>query len=133
MTARSWARAAALLALLVGVAAPAGCASRSSPRAPAATAQSGVVPEEGRDLVVAYGCGSCHRIPGIPNAVSLVGPPLDGWSQRSFIAGTLTNDAEHLARWIEDPQGVRPGSAMPYLGISPEEADRIAAYLLTLR
>lgn len=89
-------------------------------------------PDQGRELVGEYGCGSCHRVPGVPNARALVGPPLDGWSGRSFIAGTLPNNQENLTVWLRDPQQVRPGSAMPDLDISESDLADIVAYLFTL-
>ncbi len=86
----------------------------------------------GRRAIIDHGCGSCHRIPGIPNANALVGPPLDGWRHRSFIAGTLPNSAENLSIWLEDPQQVRPGSAMPDLDLDPSEVADIVTYLFML-
>jgi cytochrome c1 len=61
-----------------------------------------------------------------------VGPPLENWSRRGFIAGELPNNGANLIRWIMDPQGVEPGTAMPELGVSEEQARDIAAYLFTL-
>lgn len=90
-------------------------------------------PGRGRRLIRANGCGSCHTIPGIPNAEGLVGPPLLKFGSRSYIAGRLPNNPENLRRWIEDPQAVEPGNAMPDLGISALDARDIAAYLLSLR
>lgn len=86
----------------------------------------------GRAAIIQHGCGSCHRVPGIPNAVALVGPPLDSWSQRSFIAGTLPNTVDNMVRWLDDPQAVRPGSAMPRLDLDERELIDITAYLFSL-
>ena len=33
-------------------------------------------PERGERAIMAYGCGSCHVIPGVPAAEGRVGPPL---------------------------------------------------------
>jgi putative membrane protein len=90
-------------------------------------------PNEGRRLIAEYGCGSCHDIPGVRGADSLAAPPLTRFSQRSFIGGQLANSPENLARWIENPQEIEPGTAMPNLGVSRAEAQDIAAYLFTLR
>ncbi len=49
--------------------------------------------------------------------------------QRSYLAGSLPHTPENLVRWIQDPQGVEPGSAMPDLGLSREEARAVVAYL----
>jgi cytochrome c1 len=62
----------------------------------------------------------------------MVGPPLNDWSERGYIAGELPNNAENLIRWIMDPQGVEPGTDMPNLGVTEEQARDIAAYLFTL-
>jgi cytochrome c len=89
-------------------------------------------PDRGAALIGDYGCGSCHVIPGLQQADGLVGPPLTSFGRRSYIAGALPNNAENLQRWIRDPQGVEPGTAMPDLGVTTIDARDIAAYLLTL-
>lgn len=104
----------------------------SRPETPPPTVSVGD-PAAGRDAIGRYGCGSCHVIPGIRGADSLVGPPLTSFSRRSFIAGTLPNTEDNLTRWIQDPDSVRPGTAMPDLGVSELEAGDITAYLHTLR
>lgn len=81
----------------------------------------------------AYGCGACHVYPGGGrDAEAYVGPPLDKWSRRSFIAGYLPNTQPNLVLWITDPDSMRPGTAMPDLGVSATDARDIAAYLLSL-
>lgn len=89
-------------------------------------------PQRGRALVSTYGCGSCHIVPGVRNADGLVGPPLIKFGKRSYIAGQLPNNAQNLQRWIRDPVGVEPGTAMPDLGVPPLDARDLAAYLLSL-
>jgi cytochrome c1 len=84
---------------------------------------------DGRRLIASYGCGACHAIPGIPGADALAGPPLDRFYERSYIAGQLANTADNLIQWIQDPQRIEPGTAMPNLGVSPDEARDMAAYL----
>lgn len=88
--------------------------------------------DRGRALLDAYGCGACHEIPGIRAASGLAGPPLDHWAERHFIAGALINTPDNLVRFIADPQAVEPGTVMPNLGVSPQEALDMAAYLFTL-
>lgn len=88
--------------------------------------------QRGRELIQQYGCGSCHTIPGVAGADATVGPPLDRWAERVYIAGTLPNEPGALVRWIIDPDSVEPGTAMPDLGVTPSEAQDIAAYLFTL-
>jgi cytochrome c len=89
--------------------------------------------QRGANLIENYRCGACHMIPGIHNADGLVGPPLMLFSRRTFIAGELPNTPENLVRWIRSPKSVEPGTAMPALGLSDQEARDVAAYLYTLR
>jgi cytochrome c1 len=89
-------------------------------------------PDRGARLISAYGCGSCHVVPGVDGAKGLVGPPLTDFGRRSYIAGVLPNNADNLQHWIRDPQSVVPGNAMPDLGVPAVDARDIAAYLLTL-
>ncbi len=83
----------------------------------------------GRRLIASYGCGSCHAIPGIPGADATVGPPLEQFYRRHYIAGQLTNTSQNLAQWIQNPQQIKPGTGMPNLGVSEDEARDMAAYL----
>jgi cytochrome c2 len=87
---------------------------------------------EGRRLIGKYGCGACHVIPGVRGAAGKVGPDLTAFNRRIYIGGETTNEPANLIRWIEDPQAIAPGSAMPDLGVSESEARDIAAYLYTL-
>jgi cytochrome c2 len=80
-----------------------------------------------------YGCTSCHVIPGVSGANGTVGPPLTAFSKRQYVAGLLPNEPDNLIRWIQDPQGVVKGVAMPDMGVSEQDAKNIAAYLYTLR
>ena len=89
-------------------------------------------PSRGRLLVEAYGCGSCHVIPGVPTSRGQVGPPLDKFGLRHYIAGAVLNNPDNLTRWLVAPEAVEPGTAMPAVGATPEEARHMAAYLLSL-
>ncbi len=85
--------------------------------------------EAGAIWIGRSGCGSCHQIPGIMHASGLVGPPLIHFSRRTIIAGYLPNTKENLTRWIQHPQQVAPGNAMPDAGLTEQQAHDIAAYL----
>jgi cytochrome c1 len=89
-------------------------------------------PGIGRRLLSDYGCVSCHVVPGIRAEPAYVGPPLDHWGKRSYIAGALPNNERNLVRWITRPQEVESGTAMPDLDVSEQDATNIAAYLLSL-
>jgi cytochrome c len=90
-------------------------------------------PGEGRELLRAYGCVSCHVIPGVRGADGLVGPPLAHWSRRVYIAGHMPNTPENTIRWIMNPRQFREETAMPYLRVAESDARHMAAYLYTLR
>jgi cytochrome c1 len=83
----------------------------------------------GRRLMASYGCGACHSIPGVPGADAMAAPPLNCFYERTYIAGRLSNTGENLTKWIQNPQLIDPGTAMPNLGVTQKEADDIAAYL----
>ncbi len=89
-------------------------------------------PDRGQRAIEAYGCGSCHSIPGIRGANGMVGPPLDHWAERRIIAGEVPNDLERLITWLTVPQSIEPGTAMPNMGVSDGQARDIASYLYTL-
>jgi cytochrome c2 len=89
--------------------------------------------KHGKQLIQQFGCGSCHVIPGVENADSMVGPPLNSWRKRIYIAGLLRNTPDNLQRWIQHPQRIVPNNAMPDMGITDEQAQDIVAYLYTLK
>ena len=87
----------------------------------------------GQHLIYAYGCGTCHVIPGVVGANGTAGPTLEGFGSRYYVAGLLVNTPENLFHWISKPQEIDPVSAMPNLGITERQARDIAAYLYTLQ
>jgi cytochrome c len=114
--------------IMLIVAALSGC---DKPASEATAHQIGNV-SRGAALTSYYGCGGCHSIPGIPGANALVGPPLDHFVHRGYIAGMLRNTPDNLIHWIRDPQKIVPGNAMPALGIDERDARDITAYLYTI-
>ncbi|MGH2751391.1 MAG: cytochrome c oxidase subunit II [Actinomycetota bacterium] len=88
------------------------------------------VVEDGAD---AYACASCHAVqPGL-EAQPKIGPNLTHFAGRSTFAGaTFENNAENLAAWLRDPDGVRPGSKMPALDLSEDQINDLVAYLQSL-
>lgn len=87
----------------------------------------------GQQLVTAGVCAACHIIEGTGAQFGRLGPNLTHIARRSTIAaGILENNAENLARWIEDAPSVKPGALMPPPGLSEQEIQYIVAYLQTL-
>ena len=109
----------------------AGCQSNKTDNAPEYVV--GGDPDKGQQVIAAYGCGSCHTIPGVPGADSTVGPPLTGWAGRLYIAGALPNRPDNLVRWLIDPQAIEPGTVMPNLLVTEQDARDMSAYLYSLR
>jgi cytochrome c2 len=89
-------------------------------------------PRQGPALMVAYGCGSCHVIPGVAGARGTVGPALTGFADRAYIAGIIGNAPGGLISWLMNPTVHAPQTAMPDLGVSEPDARDMAAYLYTL-
>lgn len=90
-------------------------------------------PTRGRVALQGYGCEACHAIPGVGNTNAMVGPPLEHFANRRFIAGELSNEPDNLIKWILNPQSVEPGIDMPNLDVSEAAARDMAAYLYTLK
>lgn len=90
-------------------------------------------PGRGAAAIQHYGCGACHRIPGIPGAIGIVGPPLDKMAERGYLAGILANTTANMIRWLLNPPQVDPTTAMPNMGLTETDARNIAAYLYTLK
>lgn len=122
----------AAIALLLVTMAAAGCASHEEGLAEARTLTEGGDAEHGHALIRLYGCGSCHVIPGVDGAHGTVGPSLGELRGRAYVAGVLPHTPENLMRWIADPPAVDSLTAMPNLGVRPEQARHIAAYLYAL-
>ena len=110
----------------------AGC-DNDTIRSDATTLTGGGDPGKGALAIRDHGCASCHTIPGIKGADSLVGPPLTRISQRTYLAGILQNTPENLVKWIRNPPAVDPQTAMPNMHLSEADARNIASYLYTLR
>jgi cytochrome c1 len=38
-----------------------------------------------------------------------------------------------MARWLDNPPAIKPGSLMPRLGLTPQEIQALVAYLSSLK
>lgn len=82
--------------------------------------------------LIADNCATCHTVPGVPEAKGTIGPSLAGVAHRALLAGRFPNTPATMARWIQHPQAMLPGTAMPEMGLTPEQTRAIADYLYTL-
>lgn len=102
----------------------------------AAESTSDPATKEGRELFQSLPCAGCHTVAGT-TAQGKVGPDLSniaGQGPNKKIAGVLGPlNAENLHRWIKDPQGVKPGTIMPGLGLDDATIDKVVSWLLTLK
>jgi cytochrome c2 len=100
--------------------------------------------QQGVQVILQRGCGGCHTIPQIPGAAGTIGPNLGPHdnvpplSQRPMIAtypnGPVPNNSiDDLSKWIMNPQALKPGTAMPTLGLSQDEATAAASYLYAIK
>jgi cytochrome c oxidase subunit 2 len=85
---------------------------------------------EGEKLFLSKGCVGCHALNAFNAPAGMIGPNLANVGARTYIgAGTLKNTDENLARWIENPQLIKQGVLMPNLGVKPDEARSLVAFL----
>ena len=90
-------------------------------------------PVRGAKLFQQRTCINCHAIRGT-TATSRAGPDLTHFASRGVIAaGVLTNTTENLARWISNPQQVKPGNWMPNMLLTRQEVSDLVAYMETLK
>lgn len=96
------------------------------------TAACAASPTEEAKAIISQQCSACHRVPGVAGAVGDVGPSLAGIGRQQIIAGKLPNNPANMIRWLMHPQKEIPGNAMPEMGLTEDQAKKIAAYLYTL-
>lgn len=75
--------------------------------------------DSAEQLFVNLGCVACHGESG---------------PHRDKLAGALEKSEAEIARWILDPQAIKPGSPMPSFqgALDPAQAERLAAYVKEL-
>ena len=78
-------------------------------------------------------CAGCHTVRGTP-ASATVGPDLSDFGARTTIGSlTVPNNSANLARWITEPDKVKPGNLMPPTALSPDDLAAVVAYLEGLK
>lgn len=90
---------------------------------------------EGQALIATKPCVGCHTIPGVQGANGTVGPNLAGVASRTKIAGgaVANTGPDDLKAWILNPPAKKPGTLMPNVGLTDDEATKIVAYLELLK
>lgn len=86
----------------------------------------------GLAVIERLGCAACHQIPGVNWPKGTVGGSLDGFADRSMIAGRFPNQPETLSSWLTNAPSMTPTTGMPAMPMTSAEARDVAAYLYTL-
>jgi cytochrome c oxidase subunit 2 len=89
--------------------------------------------QRGRAIFQARTCIQCHAIQGL-SLTRNIGPDLTHFASRQTLgAGVADNTPAELARWLSDPQAMKPGCYMPKMQLTPAELTDLLAYLEGLR
>jgi cytochrome c oxidase subunit 2 len=84
----------------------------------------------GEKLFMTKGCVGCHSLQAVNAPKGMIGPNLANVGARSYIgAGSFQNTDENLSHWIQNPQAMKKGVLMPNLGVTPDEAKSLVAFL----
>lgn len=97
---------------------------------------------EGLTIFTSKGCTGCHKIEGTV-AMGTIGPNLTHIGSRNKIAaGMLDNNADDIAKWIRNPEEIKPGNLMSKTGgmytdtkfaLSEDEIQALVAYIQSLK
>lgn len=109
---------------------------------PAAGTENPALVARGRQLFMEKTCAGCHAVRG-HNFFGITGPDLTHFASRTTIAAAIMeNTPNNLHRWLDDPNGVKPGNLMWKTGgigdpnrikLTPDEIDALSAYLNSLK
>jgi cytochrome c oxidase subunit II len=89
--------------------------------------------QRGEDVFFRASCHVCHTIRGTA-ADGRLGPDLTHLGSRLTLgAGATGNSRDELARWIDDPQAVKPGNRMPRTPLEREDLYALVDFLHALR
>jgi cytochrome c oxidase subunit 2 len=78
-------------------------------------------------------CSNCHSISGLQANIT-IGPDLTHIAGRQTLGGgVLVNTPENLAKWLKNPQAVKPESLMPDFELTNDQVRDLTAYLETLQ
>ena len=96
-----------------------------------------ISPEQGMQVFLAKGCAGCHAIDGVPGAVGIVGPKLNGVATRAATRKPGLSAEEYIQESIEDPNAFVVEGFQPLMldlreAMTNQEFQQLVAYLLTL-
>lgn len=86
---------------------------------------------EGQRVFAQQSCAGCHAIRGVSDGQR--GPDLSDFGSRPALgAGVVPNTKAHLADWIRNAPGIKPGVNMPPIALTDREVKALVAYLEAL-
>jgi cytochrome c oxidase subunit 2 len=87
----------------------------------------------GEQVFMEQTCVNCHSISGTP-AGATIGPDLTYVARRKELAGgAIKYSTENLARWLNNPQEIKPGCKMPTFNLSEQQIEQLVAYFESLK
>ncbi len=92
-------------------------------------AKAGMSALRGRALMGTLNCAACHESAAAGDGVGAALSP-----RRAPLLGEIGRraSAEWLMKWVKDPQGMRPGSAMPRVVRDDGDAEAVVHFLMSL-
>jgi cytochrome c oxidase subunit II len=89
--------------------------------------------QAGQRIFFTQTCANCHCIAGTA-AHANAAPDLTHISTRMQLgAGVLDTSPQALARWLKNPQAIKPGCMMPNFSFTDQQVTELTAYLKGLR
>ena len=81
---------------------------------------------QGKQLFVAKGCAACHGAELQGGA----GPNLQHFASQADIVGVAPLNGDNLKQWLSDPAALKPGTAMPKMGLGDHDIEALVAFLM---
>jgi cytochrome c oxidase subunit 2 len=82
----------------------------------------------GRKVFQQYVCMNCHAVSGL-STNGTAGPDLTHVAGRQTLGGgVVDNTSENLARWLENPQAIKPGCLMPGFNLTKQQARDLTVF-----
>ena len=89
--------------------------------------------ERGRQIFLEMTCANCHAIQGV-STVTNVAPDLTHLaSRRTLGAGAAQNTPADLARWLKNPQAIKPACRMPNLNLPTPQVNDLLSFFEGLK
>jgi cytochrome c oxidase subunit II len=93
------------------------------------TASADLAAGRGRKIFDQFACINCHAVNGV-STNNAAGPDLTHIAGRKTLGSDLfDNSPDNLARWLKNPQAIKPGCLMPNFGLTDEQARDVTAFL----